>query len=201
MNMNLFSQTVDLVVNLEGGFQSDPDDTGNWTGGAKGKGELKGTKFGISAKSYPHLDIENITKEEAIEIYRRDYWERIGAPQLRPSLAVLAFDVAVNSGVGTARRMLEQAGLNELRFSSLRLEHYASLVEQFTKYGRGWIRRWAAVANFAASLDTNAPIDRIMLVFNTDNEEVGRFAIPHGADVITRVTNDASRVYTRFEQA
>jgi hypothetical protein len=35
----------------------DERDPGNWTGGAIGKGELRGTKWGISAQTYPQIDI------------------------------------------------------------------------------------------------------------------------------------------------
>ena len=31
------------------------------------------TKFGISKKSYPNIDISNLTEEEAIQIYYEDF--------------------------------------------------------------------------------------------------------------------------------
>ena len=52
-----FDKAFDIIVGVEGGFSLDPNDPGNWTGGKRGVGELKGTRWGISAKSYPHLDI------------------------------------------------------------------------------------------------------------------------------------------------
>lgn len=191
--MNLFNAAIGLIVNLEGGLSLDPNDAGNYTPA----GELKGTKFGISARAYPHLDIPNLTKDEAIAIYKRDYWDKVGAVQLPAQLAVLALDVAINSGVRTARNMLTQSNLNPLRFNSLRLAHYAS-IQAFEHFGRGWVNRWAAVTNFAASLE-HGEVDRLMLVFNEDNEEIGRFAVPPNADIITRVTSDSRRIYTRFE--
>ena len=69
-----FDRAFEETISLEGGFSRDPDDNGNWTGGRKGLGELKGTKYGISAAQYPSLDIENLTPHGAKEIYRRDYW-------------------------------------------------------------------------------------------------------------------------------
>jgi lysozyme family protein len=60
---------INLTLVHEGGFQNDPGDPGNWTGGAQGVGELKGTKFGISAHEFPDLDIKNLTQDQAIDAY------------------------------------------------------------------------------------------------------------------------------------
>ena len=69
-----FDRAFEETIGLEGGFSRDPDDNGNWTGGRKGLGKLKGTKYGISAAQYPSLDIESLTLHGAKEICRRDYW-------------------------------------------------------------------------------------------------------------------------------
>ena len=52
---------ADLIVR-EGGLVSDPDDRGGMT------------KFGISQRAHPELDIPNLTKEEAKQVYFEDYW-------------------------------------------------------------------------------------------------------------------------------
>lgn len=69
-----FDQAFRIILKHEGGFQSLPNDKGNWTGGKVGVGELKGTKYGISAARFPDLDIANLTIEQAGEIYRGQYW-------------------------------------------------------------------------------------------------------------------------------
>jgi lysozyme family protein len=97
----------DVVVGHEGGFTSDPQDPGNWTGGAVGAGSCRGTKFGISAAAYPAVDIANLTVDMAKSIYQRDYWQPIAGDRLPAPLALLAFDAAVNSGVGRAARWLQ----------------------------------------------------------------------------------------------
>ena len=51
-----FLKAVEMVLAHEGGYSCDPQDPG---------GE---TKFGISKKSYPNLDIEHLSRDEAIEI-------------------------------------------------------------------------------------------------------------------------------------
>ena len=59
-----FEDCIDKVLEHEGGYVNDPNDLG---------GE---TNFGVSKKAYPDLDIKNLTRDEAKEIYRKDYWER-----------------------------------------------------------------------------------------------------------------------------
>jgi lysozyme family protein len=104
-----FDRAFDLVIGHEGGYTSNPNDPGNWTGGAVGKGECKGTKYGVSAASYPTLDIKNLTLAEARDIYHRDYWTAAHCPELKPRVAFVMFDCAINNGVGRAIRFLQAA--------------------------------------------------------------------------------------------
>jgi len=94
----VFEKAMSIVFAEEGPYGCDPRDPGNWTGGHVGSGVLKGTKFGISAKSYPDLDIRNLTREAAHGIYYRDYWTKFGCDKLPPPLALLVFDCTVNGG-------------------------------------------------------------------------------------------------------
>ncbi len=96
--MSVFRQAVEWVLEHEGGYVNDPADPG---------GE---TKYGISSRSYPDLDIESLTRDEAIEIYRRDWWQKYEYDRIRPpKLAVKVFDMAVNMGPTTAHRLLQKA--------------------------------------------------------------------------------------------
>ena len=104
-----FEKCFAIVVGEEGGYDTTRDDPGNWTGGAVGNDELRGTKFGISAAAYPMLDIANLTLADAQAIYRRDYWNRVRGDALPPPLALLVFDAAVNNGVARAVRWLQAA--------------------------------------------------------------------------------------------
>lgn len=97
------------ILTAEGRFTKDPADNGNWTGGRRNEGTLKGTKYGISAASYPLLDIENLTHEQAREIYRRDYWDKLRCGEMPLPLGLALFDAAVNHGPGRAARWMQQA--------------------------------------------------------------------------------------------
>ena len=93
-----FQQAVEVVLKHEGGYVNDPTDPG---------GE---TNFGISRRSYPDLDIRNLTREQAIEIYRQDFWERWGYDRIRDlAVATKVFDMAVNMGPKRAHTLLQQA--------------------------------------------------------------------------------------------
>lgn len=88
------------IIGAEGGYVNDPDDPG---------GE---TKFGISKRAYPTLDIAGLTEADALEIYRRDYWERNRCDVLAeavPGLALAHFDASVNSGGAAAAKLLCRA--------------------------------------------------------------------------------------------
>lgn len=104
-----FERAFRIVVGEEGGYTTDPADPGNWTGGACGRGECRGTRWGVSAAAYPALDIAGLVLADAHAIYRRDYWDRVCGDALPPALALLVFDAAVNNGVGRAVRWLQGA--------------------------------------------------------------------------------------------
>lgn len=107
--MSVFDQAFATVVGTEGGYSGDLNDPGNWTGGKIGAGQLRGTKYGISAAAYPDLDIPNLTLDRAKAIYLTDFWARIGASRMPPALALVVFDCAVNSGRARAGEWLQQA--------------------------------------------------------------------------------------------
>lgn len=167
----LFVKYFDRLIGHEGGFTKDPRDPGNWTGGRMNAGQLKGTKYGLSAASYPLLDIENLTLEDAKEIYHLDWWIRFGADYLPPAVLYQMWQFAVNAGKGNARRALQYAvrvavdgkigeltlaavratELNDMlmRFNAYCLRHYASL-SIWPVNGRGWSLRVAGNLDFAA---------------------------------------------------
>jgi len=69
------------------------------------------TKYGISQKAFPMLDIENLTLSNAKEIYFTHYWKtkNINLELFEEKEAIELFDIAVNMGVATSGRMLQTA--------------------------------------------------------------------------------------------
>lgn len=95
-----FDKAFHELIMIEGGYVNDPTDRG---------GE---TKYGISQRAYPNLDIEALTLESAKRIYFRDYWQKAGCDRIvKEEIALELFDTAVNMGVGTAVKFLQE-GLN-----------------------------------------------------------------------------------------
>lgn len=97
------------ILKTEGGLSMDPDDSGNWTGGRIGEGELNGTNYGISAAQYPDIDIRGLTTDEAIELYRVDYWGAYRCGELPPALGLFLFDSVVQHRPKAAVGFLQRA--------------------------------------------------------------------------------------------
>ena len=155
----------------EGSYKRDPQDRGDWTSGVIGKGELKGTKCGISAMSYPDLDIKNLTSEDIKAIYKRDWWDKLGLDKYPQALPYQLFDMAINSGWHNAAETLQRAigvkadgvigkvtmaklaSLDKndilMLFLAERLEFMTNLSTWGT-YGRGWARRIAQNLRYAS---------------------------------------------------
>jgi lysozyme family protein len=104
-----FDQAFERLIGHEGKFQNHRNDRGNWTSGKVGEGELRGTKFGITAMNYPAIDIKSLTLDDAKALYKRDYWDRTRSAELPPDVAFNVFDAGVHHGVGTAARLLQRA--------------------------------------------------------------------------------------------
>lgn len=169
--MTTFDIAFARTLKIEGDLSMRANDPGNWTGGKVGAGELKGTKYGISAASYPLVDIKNLTLDEAKAIYHADFWNHIEADKLPDGVAFQLFDFAVNSGIKTAIRYFQRAlgvaddGLwgphsqsaadaaseTDMLFNlnGERLD-YMTRLSNWPSESKGWARRIAANLRFGA---------------------------------------------------
>jgi len=159
-----FKEAFERLIGHEGKFQNDPRDRGNWTSGVVGQGLNKGTKYGISAMTYPGEDIENLTLGRAEELYLRDFWGPAGCDAVPEAVRFDLFDMAVNSGVSRAIKTLQLAvGVDDdgrlgpitlqaiqsmpalrfvTRFNGHRLQ-FMSALPTWPSFGRGWANRIA----------------------------------------------------------
>lgn len=111
--MSTFDKAFEHVIGHEGGYVNDPNDAG---------GE---TMYGISKRAYPNEDIKNLTLDRAKQLYKRDYWDKLKLDELATAeVQIELFDTAVNMGVGTAAKFLQEA-LNLLNRSQ---KDYADIV-------------------------------------------------------------------------
>lgn len=204
---NRFEDAFLVVVGHEGGLSLDRNDRGNWTSGVIGKGQLRGTKFGVSAMSYPTLDIPNLTLDDARRIYRANYWNAAGCPDLPDPLALVVFDTAVNSGVGRARQFLAQTR-DWQEYLNVRLR-FMQGIATWSRYGRGWTKRvntlrqqaaaWEEEARVQASIPALPPraegegvfplegcpgFSRVRVMKRTDGSGLKFYAVPDGKEVV-----------------
>lgn len=148
--MTTFDKAVSFVLEAEGGISEDPNDPGGLT------------NFGISQRAYPSVNIRKLTREDAIGIYKKDYFDAIHGDALPPAIAILLLDSAVNQGVSTAVRILQfslgvrtdgvmgpqtlqavgASSISKLvaEFVARRCNAYA-LNPAVTRYGLAWYRR------------------------------------------------------------
>jgi len=153
-----FQSAVDFVLSFEGVLSDDPLDSGGLT------------KFGISQKAYPALDIRSLTREQAVEIYRTDYWNRCKCNELPPALALIVFDAAVNQGPKASILMLQKAlsvrpdgDIGPVTIAAAhrvdarhaaaeliaRRGYQYALLPDVNRFGLGWFRRLSACHQLA----------------------------------------------------
>jgi lysozyme family protein len=154
-----FEVAIERILGHEGGYVNDPEDPG---------GE---TNWGISKRSYPHIDIKNLTRDDAKKLYERDFWIPVAGKIGDDALQFQVLDAAVNHGMGNATRFVQraigvaddghfgphsQAALGRmtiydvhLLFMAERFEFWAKL-KSFDSFGRGWVRRGAKNLRYIA---------------------------------------------------
>jgi lysozyme family protein len=159
-----FYAVIPRVFPYEGGYLSAAD--------AAMQGDPGGeTHWGISKRAYPNLDIKNLRREEAIEIYRRDYWAMVHGDELPDAVAYAMLDAAINSGWMRSVMWLQKAaGVADdgkfgpmtraavakanpadlmLKIVADRLD-FMTRLQNWSTNSRGWARRIAAILRFGA---------------------------------------------------
>lgn len=86
------------VVSLEGGVSNHPDDQGGLT------------KWGISQRAFPDVDILNLTEEECKRIYKEHYWDPLHLDEIQSAdVCAELFECGVNQGIGWAAINVQEA--------------------------------------------------------------------------------------------
>lgn len=157
--MSDFTDCIDLTLEFEGGWSDHSDDKGGRT------------KFGISSRAFPEVDLDALTIEQAKDIYRKNYWDAVHADKLPEKIRHVVFDCAVHSGVTRAIKFMQRAltaqgfpihddgvigpiTLKALdtcdsmalatQILGLRLKHMSDL-SSWESFSRGWARRVASL--------------------------------------------------------
>ncbi len=164
-----FDRCVEITLAQEGGFTQSEGDPGG------------ATNFGITLQTLSDWvghnvtpeDVRNMTKAQAVEIYRANYWNPACCGNLPGGVDLMVFDFGVNAGPRTSVKCLQRAvGVTEDgsvgprtlaavqavnardligTLSQLRLAYYRGLTN-FDRFGRGWTNRTEQVAAAALSM-------------------------------------------------
>lgn len=130
--MNDFDRSIAIILRFEGGLSENANDPGGLT------------KFGISQRSHPGVNVRDLTVEEAKAIYRREYWLPLGCERHAWPFCLVLFDTGVQRGVAKAEQMAEAAAFKTETLLLDRMAYYATRVR--TKPSQrtflaGWINR------------------------------------------------------------
>ena len=150
----------------EGGYVNHKDDPG----GETNLGVTRATWELWVGHPVSEKEMRNLTPLMVSPLYKRKYWDACRADELVSGLDYCVFDVAVNSGVGRAVKLLQQsvgatpdgsfgsitaALVKQVdpttlieRYCARRMEFLESL-KSFPVFGRGWSRRVAEVKEVA----------------------------------------------------
>lgn len=127
---NNFNTVMEDIFKEEGGYVANDAGAGP-------------TKFGINKRANPDIDVKNLTKEKASNIYKKRYWDKIKGDDLSPAMQIIAMDAAVNQGVGWTRTALRKAKGDINKFAELRKKRYKNIAKNPTKrqYLTAWLNR------------------------------------------------------------
>lgn len=100
--------------------------------------------FGIDQKANPDIDVPNLTREGAAQIYKERYWDKYDIGSLPPAMQEMAFDAVVNQG-NIGKKLIDAAGGDVNKLAQLRKAEYQRLAQADPeKYGpslKSWLRR------------------------------------------------------------
>lgn len=144
---DMFEEFAPQTAKFEGGWSND-------SGGP--------TRYGISSLANPDVDLGNLTPEGAKQIWKSRYWDTIGAGNLPPDLARVAYDTSIIAGPGRAKQFLAESGGDPAKFMDLRENFMRGLVarnpEKYGAYAKGWANRNAELRRTAGLTGEGAPL-------------------------------------------
>jgi len=170
MNSN-FEKCLEMLLVHEGGFVNHPDDPGGMTNlGVTKKVWEEWVGHDVSEK-----EMRNLTPTMVAPLYKRKYWDASRCDDFVSGLDYCVFDIAVNSGVGRAIKLLQQtvgatpdggygpitAALvkkaeqdpeNVITLLSARRLEFMQSLKAFPTFGKGWSRRVAEVKEKALEM-------------------------------------------------
>lgn len=154
--MTAFDKAFAFTVGIEGGYSNHPSDPGGET--------MWGITIAVARANGYLASMRDMPQSVAKAIYKTQYWDKCRCEELNAGFADDVFDIAVNHGVSTAIKCLQEvarvtadgsigpktiAAANAmdpdkvvLGLISLRITRY-TMDRNWTSFGRGWANRAA----------------------------------------------------------
>lgn len=84
-------------------------------------------KYGINSAANPDIDLESLTLEQAMGIYKERYWDPLNLDALPANVQGIIFDASVNQGPGYAKQLIAEfeKGAGPSQLLQMRKERYA----------------------------------------------------------------------------
>lgn len=200
-------EAVQHAINgaTQNGFESAMNFTMKQEGGYTAK-DSNGyeANFGVNKEFHPNVDVKNLTREGAKDIYR-GYWDEINGDAIAakdPKLATAVFDTAFNSGSDTAKDLLKKSGGDVGKFVDLREAYLNKLAkdnpEKYGKYQGAWKKRIGELRSMtsADAVDSQTkmaidmvPADRLPSYANQAEAEINRQRVSYRSDLVTTESN------------
>ena len=100
-----FEEIIEVVLAHEGGFVDDPDDKG----GATNWGVTQAVWEDFLEDEFTSEDVKGFTREQAIELYKEEFWIPSQSEKLPEEIREVYFDMCVNHGQRNAVKILQSA--------------------------------------------------------------------------------------------
>ena len=101
-----FDRAISFTLKWEGGYVNHPADKG----GATNRGITQATlNAAYKAGLVKHKVIEALSRDEAVAIYKRNFWDRYGWGSFSAPVDMILFDITVNHGIGNTAKIAQRA--------------------------------------------------------------------------------------------
>lgn len=135
-----FDSAIQTVLANEGGYTPLDGSSGS------------PAKFGINQRAHPGVDVKNLTQEEAVKIYKKDYWDAYKIGDLKPEVQTIVLDGVANHWGGFKNKLVKAArdGASPEELIKMRRDEYSRLAkanpEKYAKSLLAWNARLDKVA-------------------------------------------------------
>ena len=164
-----WEQSFALVLKHEGGFVNNPKDPGGMTN----LGVTKKVWESYVGHEVDEAEMRSLTPDIVMPLYKKNYWDAVNGDDLPAGVDYAVYDLAVNSGVRRAVKILQKAAgvaqdgvigpatieaVNDKNARELAQDvcesrlAFLQALPTFDTFGKGWSRRVAEVEQTAFNM-------------------------------------------------